>query len=58
MAEDTNRFERAHTPSGVAPVVFSASTEIHDVAVVATDRDAMRRSPFGTEAAAAAATGE
>ncbi|HET6705411.1 MULTISPECIES: hypothetical protein [Amycolatopsis] len=35
--------------SGVVPVLFSASSEAHDDAVVAADRDATWRSPFATE---------
>ncbi|WP_206796193.1 hypothetical protein [Amycolatopsis sp. MtRt-6] len=35
--------------SGVVPVLFSASAEAHDDAVVAADRDAAWRSPFGSE---------
>jgi hypothetical protein len=58
MSEDTTRNAKANPASGVTPVLFSASTEAHDTAVVATDRDAMRRSPFGTEAATKAAAGE
>ncbi|MGV9294430.1 MULTISPECIES: hypothetical protein [Amycolatopsis] len=33
--------------SGVVPVLFSASAEAHDVAVVASDQGAEWRSPFG-----------
>ncbi|MFC5120419.1 hypothetical protein ACFPN7_41355 [Amycolatopsis halotolerans] len=33
--------------SGVVPVLFSASSEAHDVAVVASDQGAEWRSPFG-----------
>ncbi|WP_143268408.1 hypothetical protein [Amycolatopsis vastitatis] len=35
--------------SGVVPVLFSASAEAHDDAVVAADRDATWRSPFANE---------
>ncbi|WP_167337757.1 hypothetical protein [Amycolatopsis keratiniphila] len=44
--------------SGVVPVQFSADAETHDIAVVATNREALRRSPFGTEAPLRAASGE
>jgi len=37
----------AQTRSGVVPVLFSASAEAHDVAVVAEDSGAGWRSPFG-----------
>ncbi|WP_409183701.1 hypothetical protein F9C11_04830 [Amycolatopsis sp. VS8301801F10] len=37
----------AQTRSGVVPVLFSASAEAHDVAVVAPDQGADWRSPFG-----------
>jgi len=41
--------EPARKASGVVPVLFSASSEAHDDAVVAADRDATWRSPFATE---------
>ncbi|GAB3351349.1 hypothetical protein [Amycolatopsis echigonensis] len=37
----------AQTRSGVVPVLFSASAEAHDVAVVVPDQGADWRSPFG-----------
>ncbi|MFD2467107.1 hypothetical protein [Amycolatopsis silviterrae] len=37
----------AQTRSGVVPVLFSASAEAHDVAVVAPEQGADWRSPFG-----------
>ncbi|MFD8500440.1 hypothetical protein [Amycolatopsis sp. NPDC059657] len=52
MAEDTSRYDKAHSASGVAPVQFSASAETHDIAVKATNRDAVPRSPFATDGAA------
>jgi hypothetical protein len=57
MAEDTTRNEK-NSVSGVTPVLFSASTDTHDTAMVASDPGAMRRSPFGPDAAASGATGE
>ncbi|WP_410656856.1 hypothetical protein [Amycolatopsis sp. lyj-112] len=44
--------------SGVVPVLFSADDETHDVAVVATNREALRRSPFGGDVQLRAASGE
>jgi hypothetical protein len=41
--------EPARKASGVVPVLFSASSEAHDDAVVAADRDATWRSPFASE---------
>jgi hypothetical protein len=42
--------EPAMKSSGVVPVLFSASSEAHDDAVVAADRDATwRSSPFANE---------
>ena len=58
MAEDTTRHDKTNSPSGVSPIVFSAVTETHDTAMVATDRDTMKRSPFGAGAAASGQTGE
>jgi hypothetical protein len=57
MAEDTARHEKTNSPSGVSPIVFSAVTETHDTAMVATDHDSMKRSPFGG-VAASGVTGE
>ncbi len=58
MADETKPHEKSKAVSGVVPVTFSASTETHDVAVVATNREALRRSPFGTDVARRAASGE
>jgi hypothetical protein len=58
MSEDSTRHDKANPASGVMPVLFSASTDTHDTAVVVTNREAMRRSPFGPETAAKAASGE
>jgi hypothetical protein len=41
--------EPARKASGVVPVLFSASAEAHDDAVVAAERDTAWRSPFTTE---------
>jgi hypothetical protein len=41
--------EPARKASGVVPVLFSASAEAHDDAVVAADLDATWRSPFAAE---------
>ena len=49
VTEHTQAAEPASTYSGVVPVLFSASAEAHDEAVVAAERDAAWRSPFGTE---------
>jgi hypothetical protein len=48
MGEDTKRTEK-NSVSGVTPVTFSAVTDTHDTAMVATDPGAMRRSPFGPD---------
>jgi hypothetical protein len=58
MAEDTTTRNEKNSASGVTPVLFSASTDTHDTAMVASDPGAMRRSPFGPDATAAGATGE
>ncbi len=49
MADPKNAPEQAGKASGVIPVLFSAGTESHDEAVMAVDRDATWRSPFGGE---------
>jgi hypothetical protein len=41
--------EPARKSSGVVPVLFSASAEAHDDAVVAAEHDTAWRSPFGAE---------
>jgi hypothetical protein len=48
MGEDTTRNEK-NSVSGVTPVTFSAVTDTHDTAMVASDPGAMRRSPFGPD---------
>lgn len=50
MADPKNVSDQARKPSGVIPVLFSASAEVHDDAVVAAERDATwRSSPFTAE---------
>ncbi|MDX3187662.1 hypothetical protein PV458_04560 [Streptomyces sp. MN03-5084-2B] len=49
MTDHQHASEPARKASGVVPVLFSASSEAHDDAVVAADRDATWRSPFATE---------
>ena len=49
MTDHQHASEPARKASGVVPVLFSASSEAHDDAVVAADRDATWRSPFTTE---------
>ncbi|MGW3966362.1 hypothetical protein ACWED2_41540 [Amycolatopsis sp. NPDC005003] len=49
MTDHQHASEPARKSSGVVPVLFSASSEAHDDAVVAADRDATWRSPFATE---------
>jgi hypothetical protein len=41
--------EAARKSSGVVPVLFSASAETHDDAVVALEHDTTWRSPFTSE---------
>jgi ABC-type molybdate transport system substrate-binding protein len=41
--------EAARKSSGVVPVLFSASAEAHDDAVIAGEHDTAWRSPFATE---------
>jgi len=48
MGEDTKRTEK-NSVSGVTPVTFSAVTDTHDTAMVASDPRAMRKSPFGPD---------
>jgi hypothetical protein len=49
VAEQKRAHEQARKVSGVVPVLFSASAEAHDVAVVAAERDTTWRSPFEAE---------
>ncbi|WIV59098.1 hypothetical protein [Amycolatopsis nalaikhensis] len=49
MTDHQHAPDPARKSSGVVPVLFSASAEAHDDAVVAADRDATWRSPFATE---------
>ncbi len=56
MADETKPQDRS--VSGVVPVQFSADAETHDVAVVATNREVLRRSPFGADIPLRAASGE
>ncbi|MEV7093327.1 hypothetical protein AB0M80_10850 [Amycolatopsis sp. NPDC051045] len=49
MTDHQHASEPARKVSGVVPVQFSASAEVHDDAVVAADRDATWRSPFASE---------
>lgn len=50
MTDHKHASEPARKASGVVPVLFSASAEAHDDAVVAADRDATwRSSPFAAE---------
>ena len=49
MTDHQHASEPARKASGVVPVLFSASSEAHDDAVVAADRDATWRSPFAGE---------
>ncbi len=58
MADEMKPQENVKSVSGVVPVQFSADAETHDVAVVATNRDALRRSPFGSDVPLRAASGE
>ncbi|MBB5854508.1 hypothetical protein ACFQ05_14460 [Amycolatopsis umgeniensis] len=56
MADETKPQDKS--VSGVVPVQFSADAETHDVAVVATNREVLRRSPFGADVPLRAASGE
>ncbi|WP_162835891.1 hypothetical protein [Amycolatopsis orientalis] len=58
MADETKPQDKSKSVSGVVPVQFSADAETHDVAVVATNREALRRSPFGADVPLRAASGE
>lgn len=58
MADELKPHEKSKSVSGVVPVLFSADMETHDVAVVAANRDALRRSPFGIDVPRRAASGE
>jgi hypothetical protein len=58
MVDEPKAREKSKAPSGVVPVLFSADAEAHDVAVVATNREALRRSPFGTDSSRRVASGE
>lgn len=58
MADEAKPQELSKSVSGVVPVLFSADDETHDVAVVATNREALRRSPFGSDVQLRAASGE
>ncbi len=49
MTDHQHAPEPARKSSGVVPVLFSASAEAHDDAVIAAERDAAWRSPFSTE---------
>ncbi|MEQ0561643.1 hypothetical protein ABJI51_21370 [Amycolatopsis sp. NEAU-NG30] len=49
MTDHQHASEPARKTSGVVPVLFSASAEAHDDAVIAAERDAAWRSPFSTE---------
>ncbi|WP_414936180.1 hypothetical protein [Amycolatopsis sp. cmx-11-51] len=50
--------QESKSVSGVVPVQFSADAETHDTAVVATNREALRYSPFGADVPLRAASGE
>ncbi|MEU8630575.1 hypothetical protein AB0C38_00280 [Amycolatopsis sp. NPDC048633] len=49
MTDHQHASEPARKSSGVVPVLFSASSEAHDDAVVAAERDTTWRSPFTAE---------
>ncbi|MEV6623123.1 hypothetical protein AB0M83_24845 [Amycolatopsis sp. NPDC051106] len=49
MTDHQHASEPARKSSGVVPVLFSASAEAHDDAVVAAERDTTWRSPFSAE---------
>ncbi|WP_167379707.1 hypothetical protein [Amycolatopsis pretoriensis] len=49
MTDHQRASEPARKASGVVPVLFSASSEAHDDAVVAAEHDTAWRSPFGAE---------
>ncbi len=48
MADPKDTPDQADKASGVIPVIFSASAEAHDDAVIAAERDTKWRSPFAT----------
>ncbi|MEC3975458.1 hypothetical protein [Amycolatopsis sp. H20-H5] len=50
MADEAAVHEKSQDVSGVAPLLFSASTETHDVAIAAGTRAPVQRSPFAAEA--------
>ena len=49
MTDHQHASEPARKSSGVVPVLFSASAEAHDDAVVAAEQDTAWRSPFTAE---------
>ncbi|WP_329052869.1 hypothetical protein OG738_09280 [Amycolatopsis sp. NBC_01488] len=49
MTDHQHAAEAARKSSGVVPVLFSASAEAHDDAVIAAEHDTTWRSPFGGE---------
>ena len=49
MTDHQHASEPARKSSGVVPVLFSASAEAHDDAVVAAEHDTDWRSPFSAE---------
>ncbi|MFJ9784191.1 hypothetical protein ACIRSS_31760 [Amycolatopsis sp. NPDC101161] len=49
MTDHQHASEAARKSSGVVPVLFSASAEAHDDAVVAAEHDTAWRSPFSAE---------
>jgi hypothetical protein len=55
---DKNHAREASQVSGVVPVLFSASAEAHDVAVVSADESPSWRSPFGADGELRPASGE
>ncbi|MDT8910008.1 hypothetical protein [Amycolatopsis sp. PS_44_ISF1] len=58
MTEKNHLRDEAGVVSGVRPVLFSASAEAHDVAVVSADEGPSWRSPFGGSADLRPASGE
>jgi hypothetical protein len=49
VADHQRASESARKSSGVVPVLFSASAEAHDDAVVVTEHETAWRSPFSAE---------
>ncbi|WP_199191589.1 hypothetical protein [Amycolatopsis sp. CA-126428] len=49
MTDHQHASEAVRKSSGVVPVLFSASAETHDDAVVALEHDTTWRSPFTSE---------